>query len=136
MARLRHIAIATEDTEKTAQFYREGLGLREVSRVDNEGAEGYYLTDGYINIAILRFKNDKVATTEGTPRHAGLHHIGFGVDRMEEAERQVLSAGALPHLREETEKMAASHPGANVEVKFTGPDRVTIDLSEVGWVTD
>ncbi|MGZ8467235.1 MAG: VOC family protein [Candidatus Binatia bacterium] len=30
MARIRHIAIATLDPEETAQFYIEGLGLKQV----------------------------------------------------------------------------------------------------------
>src|SRR5690554_1967527 len=55
MARIRHIAIATQDPEATARFYIEGLGLQEVGRVDSATAEGYYLSDGHVNLAILRF---------------------------------------------------------------------------------
>ena len=68
MARIKHIAIATQDPDKTARFYREGLGLKEVGKVDSPLAVGYYLSDGYINLAVLRFKNDDSATTEGAPK--------------------------------------------------------------------
>jgi catechol 2,3-dioxygenase-like lactoylglutathione lyase family enzyme len=44
MAKIRHIAIATNDPEATARFYRHGLGLQDAGRVFNDLAEGYYLT--------------------------------------------------------------------------------------------
>jgi catechol 2,3-dioxygenase-like lactoylglutathione lyase family enzyme len=50
MAKLRHIAIRTEDPEQTAAWYKEAFGLEEVGRARN----GVYLTDGDVNIAILR----------------------------------------------------------------------------------
>ena len=132
MPRIRHIAIATQDPEATARFYKEGLGLREAGVVKSDLAEGYYLTDGHVNIAILKFKTDAAAMTEGAPRYTGVHHLGFEVDDMESARKQIEDAGAV------FQKMAgAATPGAggtgNVEVKFKGPDGVTVDLSEHGW---
>ena len=56
MARIKHIAIATEDPEATATFYINGLGMKQVGKLDTPTDEGYYLTDGYINLAILKFK--------------------------------------------------------------------------------
>ena len=79
MARIRHIAIATRDPETTARFYIEGLGLKEVGKVNSPTAEGYYLSDGHVNLAILKFKYDDPATTEGMLRYTGLHH--FGVEK-------------------------------------------------------
>ncbi len=133
MQRIRHIAIATQDPEATARFYKEGLGLREAGVVSSDLAEGYYLTDGHVNVAILRFKTDAAASTEGAPRYTGVHHLGFEVDDMEAARKRIEDAGAV------FQKMAgASTPGpdgamGNVEVKFKGPDGVTVDLSEHGW---
>ncbi len=132
MPRIRHIAIATQDPEATARFYKEGLGLREAGVVSSDLAEGYYLTDGHVNVAILKFKTDAAATTEGAPRYTGVHHLGFEVEDMEQARKRIEDAGAVYH------KMAgASTPGtggmSNVEVKFRGPDGVTVDLSEHGW---
>ncbi|MBM2804577.1 MAG: hypothetical protein HW419_2470, partial [Deltaproteobacteria bacterium] len=45
MARIRHIAIGTRDPEATAQFYIEGLGLKQVGKVNTPTSEGYYLSD-------------------------------------------------------------------------------------------
>ena len=49
MARIKHIAIRTPDPEKTAAFYKEVFGLKEVG----QARAGFYLSDGYINLAIL-----------------------------------------------------------------------------------
>ena len=46
MAKIKHIAIATQDPDKTAGFYKGVFDLQEVGRVDNDNAEGYYLSDG------------------------------------------------------------------------------------------
>ena len=54
MAKIRHIAISTEDPEKTAAWYKEVFGLEEVGR----SPSGVYLSDGDINFAVLRMKQD------------------------------------------------------------------------------
>ncbi|PZC46396.1 MAG: Catechol 2,3-dioxygenase [Chloroflexi bacterium] len=132
VAKIRHIAIATHDPEATAQFYKDGLGLQDAGRVANDLAEGYYLTDGYINLAILKFKDDFAAATEGAPRYTGVHHIGFQVDDMTSAEGQIIQAGASYRSEGDKPGQRAEH-SANVEVKFVGPDGVTVDLSQTGW---
>ena len=53
MARIKHIAIRTGDVEKTATFYKEAFGLKQVGL----GQNGIYLTDGHLNIAVLKFQS-------------------------------------------------------------------------------
>ena len=56
MARIRHIALVVDDSEKTAEFYTSAFGLKEVFRQKNDETRGQwaiYLTDGYINLALL-----------------------------------------------------------------------------------
>jgi catechol 2,3-dioxygenase-like lactoylglutathione lyase family enzyme len=131
MARIRHIAIATRDLEGTKKFYIEGLGLKEVGKINTPTSEGCYLTDGHVNFAILKFKYDEPAKTEGTLRWTGIHHFGLEVEDMEAARAQIEKAGAVYRPYPGTEEMAKR---GNVEVKFSGPDGVTIDLSEHGWL--
>src|SRR5438445_10281102 len=131
MARIRHIAIATRDPEATKRFYIEGLGLKEVGKVNSPTSEGYYLSDGHVNLAILKFKYDDPATTEGALRYTGIHHFGVEIEDMEEARARIEKAGAVHRPYPGTEEMAKR---GNVEVKFTGPDGVTTDLSEHGWL--
>ena len=57
--------------------------------------------------------------------------FGVEIDNMEEARARIEKAGAVHRPYPGTEEMAKR---GNVEVKFTGPDGVTIDLSEHGWL--
>ena len=54
MAKLRHIAVHTPDPEKTAEFYKRVFDMVEVGRTDSPIAKGVYLSDGTINMAVLR----------------------------------------------------------------------------------
>ena len=137
MAQIKHIAIATQDAEKTARFYKEVFGLREIEKLDGENAKGFFLSDGNINVAILDFQNDQVAGAERGKGYSGIHHIGFEVESLEEIAKRLQAANSQP--REDINQAlqiggmgAGSH--GNVEVKYGGPDGVIIDVSETGWV--
>ncbi len=136
MAKIKHIAIATQDADKTAKFYIDVFGLQEIAKLDGPGASGYYLSDGDINVAILNFKNNEVAGPEYGKEYSGLHHIGFEVASLEEIAERMATANAGP--RDDINKaLAISMDGqrhANVEVKYGGPDGIIIDVSETGWV--
>ena len=68
MPKIKHIALSTQDVDKTAKFYIDVFGMKEIAKIDSPGARGYYLSDGELNLAILNFKNDAVA---GVERGAG-----------------------------------------------------------------
>ena len=137
MPKIKHIAIATQDAEKTARFYIDVFGLKEIGKVDSPNASGYYLSDGDINMAILDFKNDAVAGERGK-EYSGIHHIGFQVESLEEMTARLTAAGSEPmHEVNKALGVGMGHHGAhasNVEVKYTGPDGVMVDVSESGWV--
>jgi catechol 2,3-dioxygenase-like lactoylglutathione lyase family enzyme len=138
MAQIRHIAIQTQDEEATANFYVENFGLKKVRKLESERTSGYYLTDGNINLAILRFKNDVVAGVERGKGWSGIHHIGFQVESLEEIERKLEAVGAKP--RHDINAALGIHQGGprvgegNVEVRYSGPDNVNFDVSQTGWV--
>ncbi len=136
MAKIKHIAISTQDVEATARFYKEVFGLKEVGKVDSMGASGYYLSDGDINLAILNFKNDAVAGAERGKAWSGIHHIGFQVESLDEIAGRLSGAGSAP--REDVNQALGvgqgRRQGGNVEVKYNGPDGVMVDVSETGWV--
>ena len=56
MGKIRHIAITAEDPFVTAELFKKALGLEEISRGDSDLAREVYLTDGYINLAIVCWK--------------------------------------------------------------------------------
>ena len=118
------------------RFYVESFGLQVVRKLDSPRTSGYFLTDGHINLAILRFKNDVVAGAERGTGWSGIHHIGFQVESLEAITERLKNAGSEP--REDINKaLGVGQHGnryGNVEVKYTGPDGVTVDVSETGWV--
>ena len=137
MARIRHIAITTQDVDATAKFYIEGLGLKEVGKVDSPNAKGYYLSDGHVNLAILNFINPAAAGAEYGVEYSGIHHIGFEVEDLKEATTKLESIGSAPR-DDINQALGLNHMGParrfNVETKYSGPDNVIFDVSETGWV--
>ncbi len=137
MARIRHIAIQTQDEEATKRFYVESFGLKVVRKLDSARTSGYFLTDGHINLAILRFKNDVVAGAERGTGWSGIHHIGFEVDSLEEATAKLATSGAARPREDINVALgvgAGGSPGhGNVEVRYIGPDNVNFDISQTGW---
>ena len=135
MAKIKHIAIATQDADKTAKFYIDVFGLQEIAKLDSPSASGYYLSDGDINLAILHFKNQDVAGPEYGLEYSGLHHIGFQVESLEEIAERLATAHAKP--RDDINRALGvgmdSHHRGNVEVKYGAPDGVIVDVSETGW---
>ena len=136
MPKIKHIAISTQDVDKTARFYIDVFGMKEIARVDSPGAVGYYLSDGDLNLAILNFKNDAVAGVERGRDWSGIHHIGFQVESLEAITERLAAAGSQPR-DDVNQALGVGHgrrEGGNVEVKYGGPDGVMIDVSETGWV--
>lgn len=138
MARIRHIAIQTQDEEATKNFYVDNFGLGVEKKLDNERIAGYYLTDGHINVAVLRFKNDTLAGTERGKGWSGIHHIGFQVESLEDTAAKLQKTVAKP--RDDINVALGLGVGGapaghgNVEVRYIGPDNVNFDVSETGWV--
>ena len=130
MAKLRHIAVHTPDPEKTAEFYKRVFDMVEVGRTDSPIATGVYLSDGTINMAVLRFKTVEAADRQdGLGPVYGLHHFGFWVDNLEETRRRLEKAGAEYRFgRPETATTSF------FEEKYKGPDAVMIDITPHGWV--
>jgi len=136
MAKIKHIALSTQDVDKTAKFYIDVFGMKEIARIDSPGAKGYYLSDGDLNLAILNFKNDAVAGVERGKGWSGIHHIGFQVESLEAIAERLAAAGSEPRhdINEALGVGYGRQEHGNVEVKYTGPDGVTVDVSETGWV--
>ena len=122
MNRLKHVAIFTPDPEKTAKFYQDVFELE----VAGPAGTGFYLTDGHINLAILKAREDE----EGKPIFSGIEHFGFQVDDVEETQRKLAEAGA-------GELPSHAPPGDGAyyyELKYSGPNQQVIDVSGNGWV--
>lgn len=120
MARIRHIAIVTEDQAKLAEFYKTTFEMKEVFRHSAAtGGEAIYLSDGSINLAIL--------PARGRPE--GLHHFGFEVDSVEKTAETAMMAGAKRGPE------GVPRDGRFAEVFILDPAGTRVDLSEQGWKT-
>ena len=82
MAKIRHIAIFTDDPDELSKFYVEtfGLTITQPLRSSPESGSWVFLTDGYVHLALI-----SPAHRHGKPN--GLNHFGFTISR---AERQAI----------------------------------------------
>jgi methylmalonyl-CoA/ethylmalonyl-CoA epimerase len=132
MAKIKHIAIRTPDPEKTAAFYKEAFGLEEVG----VARAGVYLSDGYINLAILKSSDQGSGESpRDVAGYAGIDHLGFQVDDLDAACRQLEAAGgtSMAH-RVELGHGAGTDGRSYYELKYRGPDMQVIDVSASGWI--
>lgn len=126
MAKLRHLAITVPDPEKAARFYERVFGLRRVGRTDWHGAEGVYLTDGVMNLALLRYKKEEFAGSRGT-LYVGAHHFGFVVDDVAATRAAIEAAGGRHWMGEPVDGTGF------YEVKYFDPDGGAFDITANGW---
>ena len=127
MAQIKHIAIRTDNVEKTAAFYREAFGLTQVGT----GQSGIYLTDGHLNIAVLNFRPGM----DGESMKHGVDHVGFQVDDVDATVARIKELGGKS-LNEWHSVLPAdpAQPQSYFEIKCVGPDDQVIDVSSAGWV--
>jgi catechol 2,3-dioxygenase-like lactoylglutathione lyase family enzyme len=120
MGKIRHIAIKSRDPGRLAAFYKTTFGMKEVSRLaPKEGSRSIYLSDGYINLAIL-------PSSDG---EEGIDHFGFQVENAEEVSRTAEIAGAAQGLEPKP------RDGRFAEFNILDPVGTKVDLSEQGWRT-
>jgi catechol 2,3-dioxygenase-like lactoylglutathione lyase family enzyme len=133
VAKFRHIAVATEDPDATAQFYMDVFEFQWVRKAAGDYGYGHILTDGTINLAVLRFTNAEAMGVEKGASFAGLHHIGMEVDDIDVAIGKVKAAGGVER-KDMNEALGITNPEvARGELKFEGPDGVIIDLGRPGF---
>ena len=124
MAKLRHIAIAAKDPDAMVEFYKHAFDFKEVRKTDGPLAYGYHLSDGTIDLAILRFKTDQLG--KGLD-YTGLHHFGILVEDVARAARKLEDLGGKHYMDQDGDRIGG------FEVKFYGPEGVLFDVAEHPW---
>jgi catechol 2,3-dioxygenase-like lactoylglutathione lyase family enzyme len=125
MAKLRHLAIAAKDPDKMAEFYMKAFDFKLVRSNDGPLAYGHHLSDGTIDLAILRFKSDQIGRGMD---YTGLHHFGILVENVDEAAKAVEALGGSHYM----DQADADRVGG-FEVKLYGPEGVLFDVAEHPW---
>ena len=127
MAKLRHVAICTKDPDETARFFQRFFDLTQVERADVGEYAYIFLTDGYLNIALLDFRTEAAARAfgvDGGPGFVGVHHFGFIVDdphavlgRLKAAGQRVIEPPTEP-----------GKDGVHFEAKVYDPNGILVDI--------
>ena len=120
MARLRHIALNVDDLEKSAEFYEKTFGFKRIGRDDNVTGQGLYLSDGVINLALLKLVDPN--------QRKGVHHFGVQIDDADAAAKKIEENGGQFFFNFGDAKKG------NFESKYKDPEGVVFDISEHGWV--
>jgi methylmalonyl-CoA/ethylmalonyl-CoA epimerase len=128
MAKLRHIAISVPDVEVAAKFYIDTFGMQRVNFAATPYGDGLSLSDGTVNLTLLKFHTDDAAGDARGKDFTGLHHMGFIVDDLEGMSSQIEANGGRFH------RELKGGGGVDFERKFLDPNGVVFDISHKGWV--
>lgn len=134
-ARIRHIAIYTENYDNTANFYKTLFGMKQITTGMTDEKGDYnpnrgHISDGVIGLALLQ-------------RHAGirsgLDHYGFEVeanevvqDRMRKKYPDLRVASALEHVPFSVLRIQ-DPAGTHIDVSQQGVAKVREGYLEKGW---
>ena len=123
MVKLRHVAISVPDLQKAEKFYEEVFNMQRL----RESKVAVNLSDGVINLTLLRFPTNEMTGDERGNDYFGVHQIGFHVEDADVTGKRVVDRGGI-HMGK-----APSPPGVNAKENYRDPDGVVFDLSEHGW---
>ena len=113
MAKIRHIAIRSEDVEQTVRFFTEVFGLELVQRRQHGPVD---LSDGDVNITVLPLNIGAAGDVR-----PGFDHIGFSVENEAELRERLLASGA-------SELNPIRMGDVYYESKFKSPQGLVIDV--------
>lgn len=124
--RVHHIAIICSDYVKSKQFYTEVLGLKIVREAYREQRQSYKLdleVGDLYQIELFSFPDPPARPSR--PEAAGLRHLAFEVDDLDEAVAHIVSFGVSVELIRVDEFTGKRF------TFFADPDGLPLELYEV-----
>lgn len=122
---IRHVGIGTTEPDRLADFYKSVFGMKKVGHKDKEGTKAIYLSDGTINIALV--KNSPIPKS-------GFQAVGFQVPSISEIEERLRTAPPYLYPGEAPVEIAQrSSESPYKSYYLRDPDGNYVDLSEEGW---
>jgi catechol 2,3-dioxygenase-like lactoylglutathione lyase family enzyme len=118
MPKIRHLALICMDPEKLAKFYCDVFDMKVVGK---SGRNNVFLTDGYMNLALLSQK------AEGKPN--GLNHFGFHVEDAEDVAKRMQNWDVVGPEKRPADRVYA-------ETRGTDPEGNNFDIAEGGFDRD
>ena len=129
MGLLRHVALRTNDLERSRAFYEKILGLKFLRYVYDENyPPGCYLSDGSVNMTLIQYVGE-----ERPPFvHEGEYiHLGFIVENLEETYHLLRTEGAEILVEDVKVERAFDYDHVPVgSLKTTDPDGNILDITE------
>lgn len=123
--RVHHIAIICSDYQKSKQFYVEVLGLKIVREVYREQRQSYKLDLEVGNLyQIELFSFPDPPPRPSRPEAAGLRHLAFEADNLDEAIAHITSFGV------EVEPIRVDEFTGKRFTFFADPDGLPLELYE------
>ena len=116
--RVSHVGIAVETLADGVPFFREILGLPEVSLADADGARIAGFTAGDTLVELLEAGDPASPIARFVAKRGpGIHHICFSVDDLDATLERCRSAGIKliddkPRIGAEGKRIAFLHPGS------------------------
>jgi catechol 2,3-dioxygenase-like lactoylglutathione lyase family enzyme len=126
MARIRHIALAVQDIDKTADFYEKAFGLTRGEKFEGKTAWRIYMSDGEVNLALLQYKSE-VGSGIDPAKFIGIHHFGFQCDDLPKQQAQIEAAGGKFFYD------LGDPDDDDFERKFKDPNGIIFDVNWKGW---
>jgi glyoxylase I family protein len=123
--RVHHIAIICSDYERSKHFYTEVLGLKIVREVYREARNSYKLdleVAGQYQVELFSFPNPPARPT--TPEAAGMRHLAFEVDDIDEAVLHMQANGI------KVESIRIDEFTGKRDTFFADPDGLPIEFVE------
>lgn len=119
-----HVAIITSDYEKSKRFYTELLGLEIIQETYRAERDSYKLDlkIGDSEIELFSFPNPPKRVN--APEAAGLRHLSFAVENVDEA------VAALNEKGIETETIRTDPTTGKKFIFFKDPDGLPLELYE------
>ena len=116
--KIRHVALFADDPDKLVKFYVDVFSMELIHR---SPIGACYVTDGYINLAILPHA---LVKKDGT--QLGYNHIGFQVDDTASMSEALVAVGAEQPWTKSPHIPFAEYNAADLEGNL-------FDLSVNGW---
>jgi lactoylglutathione lyase len=118
MARIVHLAVKVNDLEKATEFYEKALGFVEVQTGQVRDHTSRHLSDGAIDLALLKYESEDSAESRASGVGPCIHHFGIEVDDMKKSAEELAKFGCE----------IISAPGV-IPIKFRAPGGVVAEIS-------
>jgi lactoylglutathione lyase len=117
MARIVHLALKVDNLEASSEFYKRIFGFVAVEQGRVRDHTSLHLTDGSIDLALIKYDQDGSAESLASGSGPCIHHFGIEVDDMDECAARLVREGCE----------VISDPGV-VPIKFRAPGGTVAEI--------